>query len=67
MSPKEAAARVAVEDDPVLRALENAPLDDEPDTEEEIAALESLRAGGPTFSHAEVVARLELARPVEGD
>lgn len=45
------------EDDPVLKALRDAPPDDEPLTEEDIAALEEAYedlAQGRVFSHEEV-------------
>ncbi len=43
--------------DPVLRALERAPIDDEPLTEEDVRALEEAyedRAQGRVYSHDEV-------------
>ncbi|MBM2826784.1 MAG: hypothetical protein HW403_848 [Dehalococcoidia bacterium] len=49
-------------DDPVLRALEAAPEDDEPETAEERTAVESaktrLMAGSPGISHEEVRRRV---------
>lgn len=44
--------------DPVLLSLMNAPIDDEPETEEERIAVEAskaeLRAGGRLYTHEEV-------------
>lgn len=53
--------RPAGEQHPALKALESAPLDDEPVTEEEEQAVEEargeLRAGVPTIAHDEVKRR----------
>lgn len=52
------------ETDPVLRALENAPLDDEPETEEERTAAAEARAEadrGDLITHEEALRRLGLA------
>lgn len=52
------------EEDPVRRALENAPVDDEPETEEERVAVEEGRAdiaAGRVISHGEVLRRLRKA------
>lgn len=49
------------DDDPVLKALRDAPPDDEPLTEEDVAALEEAYedlAQGRVFSHEEVWRRL---------
>lgn len=49
------------EDDPVLKVLQDAPPDDEPLTEEDVAALEEAYedlAQGRIFSHEEVRRRL---------
>ena len=49
--------------DPVLRALENAPLDDEPETEEERSAAAEARAEagrGELIPHEEALRRLGL-------
>lgn len=51
------------EDDPVLRALDNAPLDDEPETEEERAGAAEARAEadrGELIPHEEALRRLGL-------
>ncbi|OFW77949.1 MAG: hypothetical protein A2201_13455 [Alicyclobacillus sp. RIFOXYA1_FULL_53_8] len=50
-------------DDPVRRAVENAPLDDEPETEEEIQAVEESKADirtGRTLSNVELKRELGL-------
>jgi hypothetical protein len=52
-----------VDDDPVLRALENAPLDDEPETDEERAGAAEARAEaerGELIPHEEALRRLGL-------
>lgn len=52
------------ETDPVLRALENAPLDDEPETEEERVGAAEARAEadrGELIPHEEALRRLGLA------
>lgn len=61
------------EDDPVLAALQNAPPDDEPLTEEDVAALEEVYedlAQGRVVSHEEARRRLlgeiELEGPLAG-
>jgi len=72
--PKRASAAeqksVIVEDDPVWQAVLNAPLDDEPETEEERAGVEAAKtevaAGGRTYSHAEVEAMIAERREREG-
>ncbi len=49
--------QLKADDDPVLRAVLNAPLDDEPVTEEEEAAIAEARAdirAGRVYSHEEV-------------
>lgn len=51
-----------LENDPVWQAIMNAPIDDEPDTEEELAAMEAGK-NGPFIPHEEVVARLDARRP----
>ena len=54
----------STETDPVLRALESAPLDDEPETEEErIAAAEARTEAdrGELIPHEEALRRLGLA------
>ncbi len=53
----------AVEVDPVLRSLEEAPFDDEPETEEERAAVAEARAEadrGELIPHEEALRRLGL-------
>ncbi|AUX41129.1 uncharacterized protein SOCE26_025350 [Sorangium cellulosum] len=50
------------EEDPVMRAFRLAPLDDEPETEEERAAMAD-GANGPWIPHEEVVAMLHARRP----
>ncbi len=54
---------VGREDDPVRRALDNAPIDDEPETPEEAAAVAEAResvARGEVVSHEEMKRRLNL-------
>jgi len=54
----------STETDPVLRALENAPLDDEPETEEERAGAAEARQElleGKGIPHEEALRRLGLA------
>ena len=57
----EAAHRLAdLLDDPVLRAVAGAPIDDEPETEAERAAVAEARAGigrGEGIPHAEIMRR----------
>ena len=54
------------EEDPVLAAFLDAPMDDRPETEEERSAVEAARgaflASGNARSHANVVAALERLR-----
>lgn len=57
----EALRETAGESDPVLWALENAPLDDEPETEEERAAAAEARAETELIPHEEVKRQLGLA------
>ena len=45
-SSSAAAARVLAENDPVWRAAMAAPVDDAPDTEEELAAIEEVKRSG---------------------
>jgi hypothetical protein len=58
--------RLSIEnpDDPVLRALANAPVDDEPTTEEDLRAIAeadaSLAAGEPTYTTEELLRELGL-------
>jgi hypothetical protein len=49
--------RAALAHDPVWQAIVNAPIDDEPEIEEEIAAM-AAGASGPFIPHEEVMARL---------
>jgi hypothetical protein len=51
------------EEDPILRSLREAPLDDEPETEEERLAVEEARrdiAAGRVYTLAEVAAELDV-------
>lgn len=52
---------VLAEEDPVARALENAPIDDEPVTDEDIAAIEEADEAarrGELISHEDLMAEL---------
>lgn len=53
---------VGAEDDPVRRALDNAPLDDEPETPEEAAAVAEARA---ELARGEVISDEELRRELD--
>ena len=61
MVRRDSAAPIPPEDDPVLRSLREAPLDDEPETEDERRAVEEARrdvAAGRVHSLADVAAGL---------
>ena len=55
-----AALSETAEDDPLLRALRDAPLDDEPETEEERAEAAEARAETELIPHEEVKRQLGL-------
>lgn len=54
-----------VVDDPVLAALDRAPLDDAPETEEERRAVAAAKASGRMKSHSAVEAAIEALRKGE--
>jgi hypothetical protein len=57
---------VTEDDDPVERAFRNAPVDERPLSDEEVAALSEAReAGGPFVSHAEAMAAVRARFNVE--